>query len=71
MIRWVAVIFLALLVFYPLLPFLDRLRVGRLPGDIRFRLRGLAMCLPFGSTVLWSAVAFLLAEVFSRVGFGA
>jgi len=70
MIRWVAVIFLALLVFYPLLPFLDRLRVGRLPGDIRFRFGGLLMCLPFGSTVLWSAIAFLLAELFSRTGFG-
>lgn len=71
MIRWVVAIFLALLVFYPLLPFLDRLRVGRLPGDVRFRLRGVVMCLPFGSAVLWSAVAFLLAELFSLAGFSA
>ena len=39
MIRWVAAIFIALFVFYPLLPFLDRVGVGHLPGDIRFRLR--------------------------------
>lgn len=70
MIRWVVAIFLALLVFYPLLPFLDRLRVGRLPGDIRFRLRGVVLCLPFGSAVLWSAVFFLLAELASLAGYG-
>ncbi|RJF99767.1 DUF2905 domain-containing protein [Noviherbaspirillum saxi] len=65
MIRWVVVIFLALVVFYPLLPFLDRLRVGRMPADIRFRFRGVVFCLPFGSAVIWSLAAFLIAEVVS------
>lgn len=65
MIRWVAAVFLALLVFYPLLPFLDKLWVGRLPADIRFRLRGVVMCLPFGSAVVWSFIFFLIAEVVS------
>lgn len=65
MIRWVAAIFLALFVFYPLLPWLDRLRVGRLPGDVRFKLRGIVFCLPFGSTLAWSAVAFVIAELVS------
>jgi Protein of unknown function (DUF2905) len=64
MIRWVAAIFIALIVFYPLLPWLDRLGVGRLPGDVRFRVRGVVCCLPFGSTVAWSAVALLLAKLF-------
>lgn len=68
MIRWVAVIFLALLVFYPLLPWLARLRVGRLPGDVLFRVRGVVFCLPFGSTLLWSALAFLIAELLSWRG---
>jgi hypothetical protein len=63
MIRWVAAIFLGLVVFYPLLPQLDALWVGRLPGDIRFRVRRIVFCLPFGSTVLWSAVAFVIAEI--------
>jgi hypothetical protein len=63
MIRWVAAIFLGLAVFYPLLPQLDALRVGRLPGDVRFQLKGIVFCLPFGSTVLWSIIAFLIAEV--------
>ncbi len=63
MIRWVAAIFIGLTVFYPLLPFLDKLGVGRLPGDVRFRLRAAVFCLPFGSTVLWSALAFALAQL--------
>lgn len=63
MIRWVAVIFIGLFVFYPLLPWLDKLRVGRLPGDIRFKWRSVVFCLPFGSTVLWAALAFLIAEL--------
>ncbi|MGE5651170.1 MAG: DUF2905 domain-containing protein [Bacillota bacterium] len=62
MIRWVAAIFIGLFVFYPLLPFLEKLGVGRMPGDVRFRLRAMIFCLPFGSTVLWSALAFLVAR---------
>lgn len=62
MIRWVAVIFLGLAVFYPLLPFMARLGVGRLPGDVLFKLRGVILCLPFGSTLLWTALAFLIAK---------
>lgn len=65
MIRWVAVIFIGLFVFYPLLPWFDTLRVGRIPGDIRFKLRGVVLCLPFGSTVVWSAVVFVIAEAVS------
>ncbi|KIF80249.1 DUF2905 family protein [Noviherbaspirillum autotrophicum] len=63
MIRWVAAIFLGLSVFYPLLPGLEKLGVGRVPGDVRFRLRTIVFCLPFGSTVLWSALAFLIAQL--------
>lgn len=66
MIRWVAVIFIGLFIFYPLFPELGKLGVGRLPGDVRFRLRSLVFCLPFGSTVLWSAVALGIAELTSR-----
>ena len=65
MIRWVAVIFIGLFIFYPLLPWFDRLRVGRLPGDVLFKFRGVVFCLPFGSTVVWSAVVFLIAEIVS------
>ena len=63
MIRWVVAIFVLLAVFYPLLPLLDRAWVGRVPGDVRFRFRQVVFCLPFGSTLLWSAVAFALAQI--------
>jgi TRAP-type uncharacterized transport system fused permease subunit len=63
MIRWVAVVFFALFIFYPLLPWLEKLGVGRLRGDVRFKLLGQIWCLPFSSTVLWSAVIFLIAEL--------
>lgn len=63
MIRWVVVIFIGLTLFFLLLPGLPKLGVGRLPGDIRFKLFGQIFCLPFGSTVLWSALAFAIAEL--------
>jgi hypothetical protein len=68
MIRWVAVIFIGLTVFYALLPWiLEKLGVGRIIGDLRFTLGGKTFVVPFGSTVLWSAVAFLIAEVVKRL----
>jgi hypothetical protein len=63
MIRWVFVIFIGLLIFSGLIPQLSKLGVGRLPGDLRFKLFGNVFCLPFGSTLLWSAIAFLIAEI--------
>ena len=63
MIRWVFAIFVLISVFYPLLPFLGRLGIGRLPGDVRFQWRGVLFCLPFGSTILWSGIAFILAKL--------
>ena len=63
MIRWVIGIFVLISVFYPLLPFLGRIGIGRLPSDVRFQWRGVVFCLPFGSTLLWSVVAFLVAKL--------
>lgn len=68
MIRWVAVIFFGLIVFYPLLPWLEKLGVGRLPGDVRFKFRNVVFCLPFGSTVVWSLLALVVAELVSWLG---
>lgn len=67
MIRWVAAIFVLLTVFYPLLPFLARAGVGRLPGDVLFRHREWVFCLPFGSTFVWSVIAFALAKLLPLV----
>lgn len=67
MIRWVIAIFVGLTVFYALLPWiLEKLGVGRIIGDVRFSLGRLELMLPFGSTVLWSAIVFLIAEVVKR-----
>lgn len=63
MIRWVLTIFIALIVFSALLPWLEKLGVGRLPGDLRFKLFGKTIFLPFASTILLSLCALLLARL--------
>lgn len=63
MIRWMLTIFIALIVFSTLLPWLEKLGIGRLPGDVRFTLFGKKFSLPFASTVLLTTVVFLLARM--------
>jgi len=63
LIRWVVVIFLAVIVFSTLLPWLEKLGIGRLPGDVRFRLFGRNFSLPFASTILLSTLVFLVARL--------
>lgn len=68
MIRWVVVIFLFLTIFNALLPWVFvKIGVGRIFGDIKLRLDRRELVIPLGSTVLWSAVAFLIAEIVKRV----
>lgn len=62
MIRWFLVIFIAVIVFSAALPWLEKLGIGRLPGDLRFRLFGRTIFLPFASTVLLSLAVFLIAR---------
>jgi len=62
MIRWLIVIFLALLLVNGLHGWLQRIGLGRLPGDFRFRLFGKEFFLPVASTVLLSVVAALIAR---------
>lgn len=62
MFRWVLTIFIALVVFSALLPWLEKLGVGRLPGDVKFSLFGMKVFLPFASTILLSTVIFLVAR---------
>lgn len=57
MIRWVLTIFLALIVFSAAMPWLEKLGIGRLPGDVRFTLFGRKVFLPFASTLLLSMIA--------------
>ncbi|MBK6401019.1 MAG: DUF2905 family protein [Rhodocyclaceae bacterium] len=61
MMKWALSLLLVVLLLGLLHPRLvDRLRLGRLPGDLRFRLRGRDYLLPFASTLLLSLLAALL-----------
>ncbi len=62
MFRWLLTIFIALILLSSLLPVLERLGLGKLPGDLRFSLFGLKIFLPFASTVLLACVIFLVAR---------
>lgn len=45
------------------MPTLKRLGLGRLPGDLNFRLLGREIELPFMSTIVLAVVAVLLAKL--------
>jgi hypothetical protein len=63
MFRWLLTIFIALIVLSAALPWLEKLGLGRLPGDIRFTLFGRRIFLPFASTVLLSTILFLIVRL--------
>ncbi|HET9205797.1 MAG TPA: DUF2905 domain-containing protein [Burkholderiaceae bacterium] len=55
--RWLIVFMLAFLLFNGLRGWLERIGLGRLPGDLNVRIRGREFYLPFTSSVLLSAIA--------------
>ena len=63
MIRWLVVLLLALLLFAALRPWLEKIGLGRLPGDFRFRFAGREWHVPLASSVLLSVVAMLIAKI--------
>jgi hypothetical protein len=63
MFRWLIVVFLALILFNGLMPWLQKFGFGKLPGDFRFRLFGREFFIPLTTTVLLSMVAALIAKV--------
>ena len=62
MLRWLIVVFLALVLINGLAPFLRKFGLGRLPGDFHFRLFGREWFIPLASTVLLSVLASLIAR---------
>ena len=58
MLKWLLTILIALAVLAVATPWLARLGVGRLPGDLRFTVRGRAYYLPLASTLLFCLVAW-------------
>lgn len=63
MLRWLLVIFLALLIFSGFRPWLEKFGLGRLPGDFRFRLFGREVFIPLASSVVLSLVGLLIGQL--------
>jgi hypothetical protein len=63
MIRWIIVIFLALMLINWFSPLLQRLGLGKLPGDFRFKLFGRDWFIPLTTTVLLSLAAGLVSRL--------
>ena len=63
MIRWLLVTVLALVVFSGVMPWLRKLGMGRLPGDLNFRAFGRDWSLPISSTILLSMLAAGIARL--------
>lgn len=64
MIRWLIVVFVALVVFSRLHPWLAKLGFGRLPGDFRFRLFGRDWFIPLASSVAICLLGLLAGKLF-------
>jgi hypothetical protein len=63
MIRWIIVIFLALMLINWVSPLLQRLGFGKLPGDFRFRLFGREWFIPLATTVILSLAAGVISKL--------
>lgn len=64
MLKWLIALILLVVLLGTLQPRLVAfLRLGRLPGDLRFRLRGREFLFPFTSVILISLLASLLMRL--------
>jgi hypothetical protein len=63
MIKWLLTLVIALAVFAVATPWLQRMGVGRLPGDLKFSVRGRVYFLPIASTLLFCLVAWAIGRV--------
>jgi hypothetical protein len=63
MFKWFLAIFIGLAVFSAALPWLSKIGVGKLPGDVRFKVMGKEIFLPFTSTILLSLFVGLIGRV--------
>ena len=62
MLRWVIVTFLALLLISWVRPWLEKMGLGKRPGDFNFRLFGREWFIPLTSTLLLSFMITLIAK---------
>jgi hypothetical protein len=56
-------LFIVLAILAVATPWFGRLRLGRLPGDLRVPVRGRVYYIPFASTVLLSLLVWLLGRL--------
>jgi hypothetical protein len=63
MLRWLIVTLLGLLFISWLRPWLEKLGLGKLPGDFHFKLFGREWFIPLASTLLFSFVLSLIAKL--------
>ena len=66
MIKWLLTLLAALLILGLLTPWLSRLGLGRLPGDVRVKHKRGVFYFPFTSVILTSLLLSLLAYLFGR-----
>jgi hypothetical protein len=62
MLRWVIVTFLALLLISWVRPWLEKMGLGKLPGDFQFKLFGREWFIPLTSSLLLSFLLTLIAK---------
>ena len=61
--RWLLVILIALLLFSGLHKWLEKIGLGKLPGDFRLRIAGREFFVPITSSVLLSLVAMVISRL--------
>ena len=61
--RWLLVFLVAFLIFNGLAAWLQRIGLGKLPGDFRFRIGGRDWYLPLASSIVLSLIAAAVAAV--------
>jgi hypothetical protein len=61
--KWLIATAVALVVFSGVMPWLRRLGIGRLPGDLNFKAFGRDWSIPITSTVVLSLAAALIARM--------
>lgn len=63
MLKWLLTLAVALVVLTAISPWLARLGLGRLPGDVRVRVRGRDYSVPFTTTILLSLALTAIARL--------
>ena len=61
--KWLATLFVVLLILAIATPWLGSVPIGRLPGDLRIPVRGRVLYVPFTSTVLLSLLIWAIGRL--------